>query len=107
MNPGFHSDLAPDAKRIQPCCADKRRFNIDVLYGEQGENQLITVIKEHIRKTKKRPEYRISYVVLISKLIEYFKVDVENEVVEVVKAQHEISAATLNKIGLKKVDDDY
>jgi len=67
----------------------------------------INVIKEHIAKTKKKPEYRIPYVVLISNFIEYFEVDVEGEVVEAVKAQNEITVATMNKIGLKKVNDDY
>jgi len=64
----------------------------------------INVIKEHITKTKNRPEYHIKYVVLVSKFIEYFEVDVESEVVENVKAQHEVTAATLHKIGLKRVE---
>jgi len=46
-------------------------------------------------------------VVLISNFIEYFEVDVEGEVVEAVKAHNEITVATLNKIGLNKVNDDY
>ena len=46
-------------------------------------------------------------MVLVSNLIEYFEFDVEGEIVEIVKAQNEIIAATLNKIGLKKVNDDY
>jgi len=65
------------------------------------------VIKEHILKVKKKPEYCIPYVVFISNFIEYFEVDVEAEVVEVVKAQNQIIVATLNKIGLKKVNDHY
>jgi len=46
-------------------------------------------------------------MVLISNFIEYFKVDVEWEVVEAVKSQNELIGATLNKIGLKKANDDY
>jgi len=45
----------------------------------------INVIKEHITKTKKKPEYNIPYVVFLSNFIEYFEVDVEGEVVEGVK----------------------
>jgi len=67
----------------------------------------VNVIKERITKIKKKPEYCIPYVVLISNFLKYFEVDVEGEVVEVVKAQNEITVATLNKIGLKKVNDDY
>jgi len=67
----------------------------------------INVIKEHMTKTRKRTEYHIPYVVLVSKFIEHFEVDVDCEVVEAVKAQHEVTATILHKIGLKKVDDDY
>jgi len=39
-------------------------------------------------------------------LFKYFEIDTEGEVVETVKAQNEISATTLSKIGLKKVNDE-
>jgi len=41
---------------------------------------------------------------LISSFIEYYDIDVENELSEEVKAHSEIIVATLNKIGLKKVN---
>jgi len=67
----------------------------------------VSVIKEHIIKIRRKIEYKIQYVVLISHFIEYFEIDTEGEVVEIVKAQNEISATTLGKIGLKKVNDDH
>jgi len=67
----------------------------------------VSVIKEHIIKIRKKFEYHIPYVVLISQFIEYFKIDVEDDVVETVKAKNEISVVTLIKIGLKKINDDY
>jgi len=67
----------------------------------------ISVIKEQIIKIRKKLEYHIPYVVLISHFIEYFEIDVEGEVVETVKAQNEITVVTLNKIGLRKINDDY
>jgi len=67
----------------------------------------VSVIKEHIIKIRKKLEYNIPYVVLISHFIEYFEIDVEGEVVETMKAQNEITGVTLNKIGLKKINDDY
>jgi len=67
----------------------------------------VSVIKEHIIKIRRKIEYKIPYVVLISHFIEYFEIDTEGEVVEMVKAQNEITAATLSKIGLKKVNDDH
>ena len=39
-------------------------------------------------------------------LIEYYDIDVENELIEEVKAHSEITVATLNKIGLKKVNEN-
>jgi len=41
---------------------------------------------------------------LISSFIEYYDIDMENELSEEVKAHSEIIVATLNKIGLKKVN---
>jgi len=41
---------------------------------------------------------------LISSFIEYYDIDVENELSEEVKAHSEITVATFNKIGLKKVN---
>jgi len=66
----------------------------------------INVIKEHVFKIKNKPEYHIPCVVLIFNFIEYLE-DVEEEVVKAVKAQNEIIVATLNKIGLKKVNDNH
>jgi len=65
----------------------------------------VNVIKEHIFKINKKPWCRIPYVVLISNFIKYYEIDVEEEVVEEVKALNEISTPTLNKIGLKKVNN--
>jgi len=64
----------------------------------------VSVIKEHIRR---KIEYKISYVILISHFIESFEIDFKGEVVETMKAQNEISATTLSKIGLKKVNDEH
>jgi len=66
----------------------------------------INIIKEHLSKTRKLIDYRIQYVVLISKFIEHFEVDLDGELVEVVKAKNEITTTTLHKIGLKKLNDD-
>ena len=72
------------------------------MLDEQNQSELDNVIKEHILKTRKKPEYCIPYVALISNFIEYFEVDVEEEVVEPVKEHNEITAVTLNKIGASR-----
>ena len=66
----------------------------------------VSVIKEQLFRIRKKPEFRIPYVVLLSSFIEYYEVNVENELVEEVKAHSEITVATLNKIGLKKVNEN-
>ena len=43
---------------------------------------------------------------MISSFIEYYDIDVENELSEEVKAPSEITVATLNKIGMKKVNEN-
>jgi len=67
----------------------------------------INVIKEHMSKTRKVADYRIPYVVLVSKFLEHFEVDLEDELTEMVKPHIEITCATLHRIGLKKVNDEY
>jgi len=66
----------------------------------------VSVIKEHIIKIRKKVEYKISYVVLISQFIEYFEIDTDGEVVEMVKVHNEVTKAILNKIELIKVNDE-
>jgi len=51
-------------------------------------------------------EYKIPYVVLVSKLVEYFGVDIDRELIEIVKPHHEVIATTFHKIVLK-IDDDH
>ena len=63
----------------------------------------VSVIKEQLVRIMKKPEFKIPYAILISSFIEYYDIDVENELSEEVKAQSEITVATLNKVGLKKV----
>jgi len=64
-------------------------------------------MKKHINKAKKFTDYTIPNVVLVSKFIEYFDVDLDDELTEVVKAHNEITCATLHEIGLKRVNDQY
>jgi len=58
-------------------------------------------------KSKRLVDYRIPYVVLVSKFIEYFRMPLEGELSKPVKQNHEVTTKTLHKIGLKKINDDY
>jgi len=86
-----------------------REEDLMMMYYLMGKIQVnwISVIKGHLIKIRKKVEYKIPYDVLISQFIEYLEIDTEKEVVEQAKAQNEISAVTLNKIGLTKVNDDH
>jgi len=66
----------------------------------------VSVIKGHVIKIRRKVELKIPYVVLISHFIDYFEIDTDGEVVELVKAQNEVTTTTLSKIGLIKVNDD-
>jgi len=62
---------------------------------------------EHMMKSKRLVAYRIPYVVLVSKFIEYFCVPLDGELSEPFKQHHEVTTATLHKIGLKKVNNAH
>jgi len=53
-----------------------------------------------MEKAKRLPDYRLPYVVLISKFLQNFLIPLEGELEEPVKQTCEISKSTLNKIGL-------
>ena len=63
----------------------------------------IQVIRDYLFKVGKKLEYCIPYVTMLSKFIDYFGIDVEDEIVEKVKAVNQISTANLIKIGLVKL----
>jgi len=54
----------------------------------------------------KKLEYRIPYVTMLSKFIDYVEIDVEDEIVEEVKAVNQISVKNLTKIGLVKLKNN-
>ena len=53
----------------------------------------VSVIKEQLVRIRKKSEFKIPYAMLISSFIEYYDIDVENELSEEVKAQSEITMA--------------
>jgi len=57
------------------------------------------VIGEQMEKSKRLVDYRLPYVVLVSKLIEHFKIPLEGELTELVKLSYEVSKTNLHKIG--------
>jgi len=89
---GFNHDvLTEDDLILMYCLVNKIKVN------------WVSVIKELVR-IRKKSEFKIPYAMLISSFIEYYDIDVENELSKEFKAHSEITVATLNKIGLKKVN---
>jgi len=90
---GFnHAVLTEDDLILMYCLVNKIKVN------------WVSVIKEQLVRIRKKPEFKIPYAILIFSFIEYYDIDAENELSEEAKAQSEITVATLNKIGLKKVN---
>jgi len=78
--------------------------NLIIMYCLMGRIQVNWI---SVMKIRKKVEYKIPYAVMISQFIEYFEMVTEEDVVETVKAQNEISSTTLNKIGLIKMNDNH
>jgi len=92
---GFnHAVLTEDDLILMYCLINKIKVN------------WVSVIKEQLSRIRKKLEFRIPYAIMLSGFIEYCDIDVENELVEEVKAHSKITIATLSKIGLKRVNDN-
>jgi len=65
----------------------------------------VYIINEHMLKSKRLTDYRFPYAILVSKLIDYFGIDISNERNETIKAVSEIDNSTLTKMGFHKVED--
>ena len=63
----------------------------------------IHIIKEHMQKSMRLSDYHYPYAILISKFLNYFEVDLEEEQTEVVKSSHEVNNGSLSKMGFTKI----
>jgi len=99
------------------CIITPRGHNHYVLHEEdlilmycilnQMEVNWAYVLGEQMMRSKRLVDYKIPYVVLVLKLIEYFCVPLDGELSEHVKQHHEVTTVTLHKIGLNKINDDH
>ena len=51
-------------------------------------------------------DYEFLYVVISSRFIDYFNLDVSNEIVDFTKASSEITERNLKKLGMRIVDHE-
>jgi len=63
----------------------------------------IHIIKEHMQKAMRLSDYHYPYVVLVSKFVLYFEVNLEDETSELVKSTQELNNGSLSKMGFTKV----
>jgi len=63
----------------------------------------IHIIKEHMQKSMRLSDYHYPYVVLISKFLNYFEVDLEEEQTEVVKSSLRVKNGSVSKMGFTKI----
>jgi len=64
----------------------------------------IHIIKEHMQKSIRLSDYHYPYVVLISKFLLYFEVNLEDETSELVKSTQEVNNGSLSKMGFTKIN---
>jgi len=61
-------------------------------------------MKDHMFKAQKLNDYKLSYAILISRMIEFFELDLVDEPAQNLKQTSEINHSMLNRIGLQKVN---
>ena len=62
----------------------------------------IHIFKDHMQKVTRLSDFHYPYVILISKFLHYFEVDLEEELSEVVKSSSEINNGSLSNMGFTK-----
>jgi len=65
----------------------------------------INIMKEHMLKSRRLPDYKFPYAIMISKFIDYFEVDMKDELNETIKDGSEIDCSNLLEIGFQKHND--
>jgi len=67
----------------------------------------IHIFKDHMQKSKRLSDYHHPYAILISKFLNYFEVDLEDELSEIVNPSSEINNGSLSKMGFTKVNGKW
>jgi len=63
----------------------------------------IHIIKEHMKKSMRLSDYHYPNAILISKFLNYFEVDLEEETSKLVKSTHEVNNGSLSEMGFTKI----
>ena len=67
----------------------------------------IHIIKEHLQKSMRLSDYHYPFAILISKFLNYFEVNLEDETFELVKSTFEVNNGSLSKMGFTKINGKW
>jgi len=67
----------------------------------------VLLIEDIMLKSRGLVDYEFPYVVLASRFIDHFNVDVYNEIMDFIKASLEIIESHLKKLGMRFVDHEW
>ena len=67
----------------------------------------IHIIKEHMQKSMRLSDYHYPYVILISKFLHYFEVNLDGEISELVKSIFEVNNGSPSKMGFTKINGKW
>jgi len=67
----------------------------------------IHIFKEHTQKSMRLSDYHFPYIILVYKFLQYFEVDLNEELLGVVKPSHKINNGSLSKMRFIKVENKW
>jgi len=92
-----------NTKGEQPLHVDLGRSCPHLLPNEQGQDQLDSHHQRTYAKVYEVKCYHYPYAILISKFLNFFEVNLQEELTKVVKGSHEINNGSLSKMGFTKI----
>jgi len=99
-------------KIIVPCGSNHSTLNegdLILMYYSKHNVQVdwIFVLRDHMLKAKRLTDSRLPHVVLVSKFIKYFDIDVEDELEESTRLLNQTFNQNLHKMGFLKVGNQW
>ena len=82
---------------------------LQIVYGLKLGIQLnwVLLIEDIMLKSHSLVDYEFPYVVLASRFIDHFNINVSNEIIDFTKASNEITKRHLKKLGMRYVDHEW
>ena len=82
--------------------------NLQIIYGFKSRIQMnqLLLMDNIMLKSRQLLDYEFSYAVLTSRFIDYFNIDVSNDIIDFTKASNEITERHLKKLGMTYVDHE-